>query len=279
LSEVLAAVFFGPDDLTLIKGSPEGRRRFTDDLSVKLRPARDGVRREWERVLKQRNALLKSAPRSLPGGASSTLEVWDESFCRTGAVLAAARLDVIGRIRPLLADRYSAIAGADTMDLGYESSWVRPDLIEAALAGDHPDERDLQDSLAAALDDVRARELERGMSLVGPQRDDIQLWIIKGTGERLDARAFASQGEQRSAALALKLAEYELLTETHDERPILLLDDVFSELDPARRHMLSDAVRAEGQVVMTSAEPGATEAARAGVVLEVTAGEVSVDEG
>jgi DNA replication and repair protein RecF len=279
LSEVLAAVFFGPDDLMLIKGSPEGRRRFADDLAIKLRPARDGIRREWERVLKQRNALLKTAPRSMSGSAGTTLEVWDESLCRTGASLASARLDVLGRLRPLVSDRYSAIADTDSMHVGYESAWLRDDLIEATLAGDQVDEDDVRDSLATALDEVRGRELERGVSLVGPQRDDLQIWIVKSDGSRLDARALASQGEQRSAALALKLAEYELLAETHDERPILLLDDVFSELDPSRRHMLSDAVRSEGQVVMTSAEPGATEAARAGVVLEVTGGEVSAREG
>jgi DNA replication and repair protein RecF len=276
LSEVLAAVFFGPDDLSLIKGSPEGRRRFADDLAVKVRPVRDGIRREWERVLKQRNALLKTAPRAMSGDTATTLEVWDESFCRTGAALASARLDVIGSLRPLAADRYAAIADTDSIDIGYESAWVRRELVEAVLNGEQVGEADLRDSLTAALEEVRTRELERGMSLVGPQRDDLQLWIVKSDGSRLDARAFASQGEQRSAALALKLAEYELLTETHGERPILLLDDVFSELDPSRRRMLSDAVRAEGQVVMTSAEPGATEAARAGVVLEITAGEVSV---
>ncbi len=279
LSEVLAAVFFGPDDLSLIKGSPEGRRRFADDLAIKLRPARDGIRREWERVLKQRNALLKTAPRSMRGDASTTLDVWDDSFCRTGATLAGARLDAIGRLRPVIADRYAAIADTDTMDIGYESSWVHRDLVEAALEGRRVDEKDLRESLASALDEVRSRELERGMSLVGPQRDDLQLWIVKSDGSRLDARAFASQGEQRTAALALKLAEYELLGEAHDERPILLLDDVFSELDPSRRRMLSDAVRAEGQVVMTSAEPGASESARAGVVLDVTAGEVSARGG
>jgi DNA replication and repair protein RecF len=279
LSEVLAAVFFGPDDLSLIKGSPGGRRRFADDLAVKLRPARDGIRREWERVLKQRNALLKSAPRSMSSGSGSTLDVWDESFCRTGAALAAARLDVLSRLRPLVLDRYSAIADTDGMDIGYESAWVRDDLIQAVRDGRQVEEKDLQGCLADALEESRGRELERGMSIVGPQRDDLQLWIVKSDGSRLDARTFASQGEQRSAALALKLAEYELLSDVHGERPILLLDDVFSELDPSRRRMLSDAVRAEGQVVMTSAEPGAAEAARAGVVLEVTGGEVSVRAG
>ena len=284
LSEVVTAVFFGPDDLTLVKGSPEGRRRFLDDLAVKLRPARDGIRREWERVLKQRNALLKTAPRG-GRGVGTTLEVWDEALCRTGAALTAARLEVLAALRPTCRERYASISGSDALELAYESAWVAgPDRDRDAMSGDEPvaDEASLQRALATAVGEVRSREIERGVSLVGPQRDDVSIWVTKQvageTDERLDARAFASQGEQRSAALALKLAEYELLATSHGETPVLLLDDVFSELDPDRRRFLSDAVRAEGQVVMTSAEPGAAEAARAGVVLHVEGGRVEPRE-
>ena len=277
LSELIVSVFFGPDELSLIKGSPEARRRFLDDLVVKVRPTRDGLRREWERTLKQRNALLKSAPRAAGPQVLETLEVWDEALCRTGAALTAARLSVLADLMPFAAKRYEAIAGGGEVDLKYESSWLGDESIVESLA----DPRRIDPaSFAAALKDsiekVRSREIERGMSLVGPQRDDVVIRVASdgsATG-LLDARAFASQGEQRTSALALKLGEFDLLAEALGEQPILLLDDVFSELDPNRRAWLSDAVRAAGQAVLTSAEPGAIEAAGSGKIIEVVSGEL-----
>ncbi len=235
LRELTAAVFFGPDELSLIKGSPDGRRRFLDELVVKLRPARDTIKKEWDRVLKQRNALLKSAPRS--GGANrsarETLVVWDEAFCRAGAELAAARLEVLAALTPYAAKRYEEIAGGGRLELLYQASWlgdepIAPEVVDAA---------ELRGSLAAALDEVRTREIERGMSLVGPQRDDVTVNLSSAGYEQglLDARAYASQGDQRTCALALKLGEHDLLTDALEDHPILLLDDVFSELDPSRR--------------------------------------------
>jgi DNA replication and repair protein RecF len=277
LSELIVSVFFGPDELSLIKGSPEGRRRFLDDLVVKVRPTREGLRREWERTLKQRNALLKSAPRSAGPQVLETLEVWDEALCRTGAALTAARLSVLADLMPFAAKRYEAIAGGGEVDLTYESAWLGDELIGESLA--HPrgiDPAAFEAALKESIEKVRSREIERGMSLVGPQRDDVVIRVASdGSGAGLlDARAFASQGEQRTSALALKLGEFDLLAEALGEQPILLLDDVFSELDPSRRAWLSDAVRAAGQAVLTSAEPGAIEAAGSGRIIEVVSGEL-----
>jgi DNA replication and repair protein RecF len=276
LSTLTTSVFFGPDELSLVKGSPDGRRRFLDDLVVKLRPARDGLRREWDRVLKQRNSLLKSAPRAT-GASLSTLDVWDESLCRVGSALAAARLEVLADLLPFALKRYEAIAGGGRLDLAYLSSWIEPQFIEDALRDPSTiAEQALADMLKRGIGDLRQREIERGMSLIGPQRDDVGVLLQAGADvpTMLDARVYASQGDQRTSALALKLAEHDLLTERLGDRPLLLLDDVFSELDPERRQWLGDAIRSMGQTLVSSAEPGATEAARAGRVIEVSGGEI-----
>jgi DNA replication and repair protein RecF len=278
LRELSAAVFFGPDELSLIKGSPDGRRRFLDDLIVKLRPGRETVRREWDRVQKQRNALLKSAPRGGAAGRSarSTLEVWDEAFCRAGSHLAAARLEALGMLLPFARKRYEGIAGRGRMSLAYASGWLDAAGAEDAIS--YPegiDEAALRAALEVALDEVRDKEFERGVSLVGPQRDDVivRLASTSGDGPMLEARAYASQGDQRTAALALKLAEHDLLTEVLGDEPILLLDDVFSELDAARRSYLLETVEQKAQTIISSAEPGVADLV-AGRILDVAAGRV-----
>ena len=276
LSSLTTSVFFGPDELSLVKGSPDGRRRFLDELVVKLRPARDGLRREWERVLRQRNSLLKSAPRA-KGATLSTLDVWDESLCRVGSALAAARLEVLADLLPFALKRYEAIAGGGRLDLAYVSSWIEAEFTEEALRDPSTiAEQDLADMLKRGIGELRQRELERGMSLIGPQRDDVGVLLQAGADvpTMLDARVYASQGDQRTSALALKLAEHDLLAERLGDRPLLLLDDVFSELDPERRQWLGDAIRSMGQTLVSSAEPGATEAARAGRVIEVAGGKI-----
>lgn len=278
LGEVAVSVFFGPDELSLVKGSPDGRRRFLDDLVVKLRPAREGLRRELERVLRQRNALLKSAPRGRSSSAPSTLEVWDDALSRAGGALAAARLEALAHLLPWALKRFEAIAGGGRMEMAYESSWLPPDVADDALAEPASiDAGRLSASLLTAIESVRPRELERGQSLVGPQRDDVVIRLTSGTEHSagiLDARSFASQGEQRTCALAMKLGEYDLLSDVLDGQPILLLDDVFSELDPSRRAWLGDAVRATGQTIISSAEPDAVQAAGGGHVIEVIDGEL-----
>jgi DNA replication and repair protein RecF len=132
LGEVSVCVFFGPDELSLVKGSPEGRRRFLDDLVVKLRPSRDPLRREWERILRQRNALLRSAPRTRSAATLATLDVWDEALVKAGAGLTAARLEAIGLLVPFARRRYEAVAGHPGLDLGYVSSWVEEGFAQGA---------------------------------------------------------------------------------------------------------------------------------------------------
>ena len=282
LRELIVGVFFGPDDLTLIKGPPEGRRRFVDDVAVKLRPARETVRREWDRVLRQRNALLKSAPRAGDANRSarSTLEVWDESLARSGARLTAARLESLGQLVPYARKRYEQIAGGGELQLMYSSAWLDADFCSASLAAPgEVDETYIQGALEEGIDQVRQREIERGMSLIGPQRDDVAALLAAGSGDGtlLEARTYASQGDQRTCALALRLAEYDLLTDVLGEQPVLLLDDVLSELDPARRTWLLDSVRGAGQTFVSSAET-ADAAIQQGMgrarVIEVRAGKV-----
>lgn len=279
LSEIVVTVFFGPDELSLVKGSPEGRRRFLDDLVVKLHPARLALRREWERVLKQRNALLRSAFRRSSSSLVPTLAVWDDSLCRTGAVLAGARLQALGRLLPYARKRYEEIAGGGDLELNYVSDWLEEYVIESALASPAAvDESILRQSLVTTLASVRERELERGISLVGPQRDDVLIRLASpgAEGGQLEARNRASQGEQRTSALALKLAEHDLLSDALGYPPILLLDDVFSELDPSRRGWLAEAVGAMGQTLLSSADPVPPRSVTVDRVLEVSAGKVVV---
>ncbi|HYI46342.1 MAG TPA: DNA replication and repair protein RecF [Actinomycetota bacterium] len=277
LGELVVTVFFGPDELSLVKGSPDGRRRFLDELVVKLRPAREQLRRDWERVLKQRNALLKTALRGRGrGGPQETLEVWDDAFIQTGATLAAARLDALAALIPYATKRYEEVAGRGSLGLDYVSSWVSEEVRRDSLATGRADTAVLEECLRARLDQLATAELERGLSLAGPQRDDVSVQIPAddGSGVWLDARTFASQGDQRTAALALKLAEHDLLTDALGQHPILLLDDVFSELDPHRKTWLAEAVREMGQTLLSSAEPPTGEL-RADRVLQVARGRVS----
>jgi DNA replication and repair protein RecF len=276
LGEIVVSVFFGPDELSLVKGSPDGRRRFLDDLVVKLRPARYALRRELDRVLKQRNALLKTAPRGpSEGRIAATLEVWDEALCDAGAAVVAARLEALGSLLPRARARYRAISGGSELRLGYLSSWLDEELAEAVLSSPASvDVNKIREVLAGELATVRSREIERGVSLVGPQRDDVYIELSSEAGAPLDARTFASQGDQRSVALSLKLGEHDLLAAELGEQPILLLDDVFSELDPDRRKWLADAVRAVDQTILTAAEPGAVDSAAPARLFRVTAGQV-----
>ena len=274
LTSVVVTVFFGPDELSLVKGSPDGRRRFLDDLAVKMRPARDAVRKEWERVLKQRNALLKNARKGIT--IADTIDVWDDALIRTGATLAAARLESLGALLPYARKRFAEIAGRGTLELTYSSSWLDEEAALTAVETAHADEAVLREGLRRRMEELRRAEMERGMSLVGPQRDDVIVKLSSGASDRvLEARTFASQGDQRTAALALKLAEHDLLSETLDEQPILLLDDVFSELDPKRRVWLGAAVKGMSQTLITSAEAGPEDIAGAEHVIEVSEGKLS----
>jgi DNA replication and repair protein RecF len=277
LTQLPVAVFFGPDELALVKGPPEGRRRFIDDLVAKLRPARDTIRRELEKVLRQRNALLKALRRGDSGVDAAELEPWDQALQRTGAQLTTARLQALAGLGPCSAKRYEEVAGGGRLEVAYVSSYLPAD---AALAGTSApnavDEDAIAGFIAARMEELRGVELERGMTLVGPQRDDLSVQLAAG-GSLTDARAFASQGDQRTSALALKLGEQDLLSDSLGEAPILLLDDVFSELDPSRRRWLAEAVKEAGQVLISSADAVSAAETEPDLVVVVDAGRLRVD--
>ena len=227
---------FAPDDLELVKSGPAERRRYLDDTLVASVPKRDALRTELERVLRQRNALLRQSGGRMTPEVEVTLEVWDAKLIEVGEALARERVALLDELVPVLADSYDQVAHvrADVTAI-YRSTW-------------------LEEGLGPALSAARRDELRRGVSLVGPHRDDVEL-AIGG----LPARTHASQGEQRSLALALRLAAHRVVTAAAGSPPVLLLDDVFSELDPGR----SDALLASlppGQTLLSTASglpPGA----------------------
>ena len=239
---VLSAVMFAPEDLALVKGDPADRRRFLDDLLVTRAPRLAGVRADYDRVLKQRNALLKSASAARRSGSElATLDVWDTHLTRYGVELLAARLDLVDAIRPLVASAYAAVADDDgRTGMEYRSS-LGADLPPA------PDPDGLAAAMRAALAQSRRAELERGVSLVGPHRDELVLFV-----GGLPARGYASHGESWALALALRLASYQLLGADGAD-PVLLLDDVFAELDSGRRERLAELVQPAEQVLVTAA--------------------------
>ena len=263
---LLRTVLFAPEDLAVVKGDPSERRRFLDDLLVARTPRLAGVRADYDRVLKQRNALLKSAGaamRSRGAGADlSTLDVWDTHLATAGAELLSARLDLVDLLRPLVATAYASVArGSAAIALDYVSS-IGP---ETPLV---PDREALAEALLAALSESRRRELERGISLVGPHRDDLVLRLGP-----MPAKGYASHGESWSYALALRLASYDLLTSDGGE-PVLILDDVFAELDVDRRERLAELVAPAEQVLVTAAVAQDVPAALRGARVDVMAGEV-----
>ena len=276
LTEFVVTVFFGPDELSLVKGSPDGRRRFLDELVVKLRPSRDALRRELDRVLRQRNAVLRSMAKGQQ--SDEGLDVWDAALVRSAVGVATARLETLRDLLPHARKRYEEIAGSGHLDLLYVSSWLPEERGAEIVAGGSIDAEDLAAGMVDRLQQLRRAETERGTTLVGPQRDDVSVQLAARDGEleMMDARTFASQGDQRTCALALKLAERDLLAGSLGADPILLLDDVFSELDPHRREWLSDAVRNAGQTIVTSAEPLALERLKPDRVIEVTNGVIGV---
>lgn len=237
---LLRSVLFAPEDLALVKGDPAERRRYLDDLLIARMPRFAGVRADYERVVKQRSTLLKSAGaggRGRGGADLDTLAVWDGHLARYGSELLAARLDLVEALRPLVDKAYAAVAGAGPgTELDYRAT-------VPATGG----REELADALLAELIRLRRTELERGVCLVGPHRDDLVLSL--GT---LPARGYASQGECWSLALALRLASYDLLR-GDGERPVLLLDDVFAELDASRRERLAELVSSAEQVLLTAA--------------------------
>ncbi len=234
---------FSPDDLSLVKGGPAERRRYLDEVLVALRPANEALRADMERILRQRNALLKQTgwKRScdqLSPDVGSTLDVWDTKLTAAGEALAAAREDLVMALEPQVTKAYGQLAaGRGDVTLAYQRSWRGP----------------LSEALAAARDD----DLRRSATTVGPHRDE--LWLAIAGGDRevpvpLPARTHASQGEQRSLALALRLGAHALVTDSTGSPPVLLLDDVFSELDASRGSALLASLPV-GQALLTTAGP------------------------
>jgi len=264
---LVRTVLFSPEDLALVKGDPSERRRFLDDLLVQRAPRFAGVRSDYDRVLKQRGSLLKTAGLARRQGRSSegalsTLGVWDAHLARTGAELLAARLTLVAELVPYVAASYEAVAeGATRSDasMSYKPSFPLPESTDRTV---------LAEALLAEVERRRDEEVERGQSLVGPHRDDLTLMIGP-----LPVKGYASHGESWSMALALRLASYDLLRAEGDD-PILILDDVFAELDVERRERLAELVAGAEQVLVTAAVAEDVPAALAGTRIDVVDGKV-----
>ncbi|MEN9749934.1 MAG: hypothetical protein RL149_1012 [Actinomycetota bacterium] len=249
-------VTFAPEDLDIIKKDPSNRRDFIDELLVQVAPRFAGVFTDYERVLKQRNTLLRTARQTGAKGTSlSTLDAWDESLIKFGSEIVAARVALIDRIRPLLTEAYQAIAIANNEP----KVLVKSSLLGAALSEDDDAEalefietsnaNEVAELYRSKLQSVRTKELERGLTMVGPHRDDLVLLL-----STLPAKGYASHGESWSYALALRLASINLLRdETRSGDPVLILDDVFAELDAGRRARLAELVAGNEQVLITAA--------------------------
>ncbi|MFC5998866.1 DNA replication/repair protein RecF [Quadrisphaera sp. GCM10027208] len=269
----LRTVLFAPEDLGLVKGEPDARRRFLDELLVALAPRLAGVRADYDRVLRQRNALLKSAgaTRATRRGTADlpTLDVWDGHLAAAGAELVAARLHLVRRLAPFVAEAYRQVSDAQgDAVIGYRWSLTGP------VPDDVPRRDELDEALRADLARGRGQEIERGTTLTGPHRDDLVLTL----GD-LPARGYASHGESWSYALALRLASWYLLRGDGQDpdpaqEPVLVLDDVFAELDTGRRRRLAEMVAGAEQVLVTAAVDDDVPAELKGARLTVRDGEV-----
>lgn len=250
---IVSTVLFSPEDLQLIKGEPAYRRRFLDDLAVSLRPSVAAYRSDYERILRQRNTLLKSMRRgNTDESALNTLRIWNEQLATTGAHLLQARLRVLAVVLPQIQRAYNELTdGSKNVTVSYEST-IFPvisstTLQQAALMS----VKDLQETLLRGFAEKQSEELDRGVTLVGPHRDEVVLEL-----GGIPARGFASHGETWSLALALRLGSWYVHRADDDSpgaSPILILDDVFAELDSARRHRLGAIVAGAEQVLVTCA--------------------------
>lgn len=288
---IVRTVLFAPEDLALVKGDPSNRRRFLDELLVTLRPGEAATRGDYERVLKQRNALLKSARAGgKPSTAhESTLDVWDTHLARAGARVLRGRLEVLRMLSPYMGAAYASLADANKEARAYYQATVLDDFDgeespAGATAGEDDSARvapaalleasteELEEMFLAALLKTRTKELERGITLVGPHRDDVLLTLGGAP-----AKGYASHGETWSLALALRLAAYKVMGED-DPRPgagpILILDDVFAELDATRRTRLASIVAGADQVIVTAAVAGDVPEELGGTFLKVSPGVV-----
>lgn len=283
---LLRTVVFSPEDLALVKGDPGERRRFLDDLLVLRTPRLAGVRADYDRVLKQRNSLLKtifSARGSSRDGALATLAVWDDHLVAVGTELLEARMALAADLAPYVGKAYEAVARGASRDDARIAYVTQLSLVEdAPVGGTGAASTPSRDLLGVAFRAELARrqddEIGRGLTLVGPHRDDLLLTLGPGEESRLPVKGYASHGESWSFALALRLASYDLLRADGDD-PILILDDVFAELDADRRDQLAGLVAGAEQVLVTAAVQADVPALLAGVTYQVAGGEVTRVEG
>ncbi|REK21018.1 MAG: DNA replication/repair protein RecF [Actinobacteria bacterium] len=251
---VLRVVAFLPEDLDLIKRGPAYRRDLLDEIAIQLWPAAYVDQAEFDRALRQRNAFLKSGHRD-----GTTLDVWDARVAQAGGKVALRRARVVEGMEPLLGDAYREISSSDaTTGISYQSSWPSERFVGGSAA-------EFTDGMLSALRETRGTDYERRVTTTGPQRDEPVLEL-----DGHDARVHGSQGEQRTMALAIKLAAHRLIAEATDSPPVLLLDDVFSELDPKRSSALAGALPGDTQTLVTSARPD--EVPVVGVVWSVDGG-------
>lgn len=275
---VLRAVLFAPEDLALVRGDPGERRRYLDELATTRRPQVAAIRADYDKVLRQRTALLKTASGARFRGdrsAFDTLEVWDGHLAEKGAKLIAARVELVNQLAPEVEKAYQLLAPSSRPAAIRYRSGV--DVVEAEAAAGSADAEMFEAALLDALARRRDAELERGVCLVGPHRDDLELRL----GDQI-AKGFASHGESWSMALSLRLAAYELLRAEGGD-PVLLLDDVFAELDKARRQALAAVAASAEQVLVTAAVaediPADWDARRIGVTMrDDDSGRISVVE-
>ncbi len=266
---LVRTVLFAPEDLALVKGDPSDRRRFIDELLVQRTPRMQGVKADYDRILKQRNALLKSAAQGARD-VGSTLDVWDEQLADVGSELIASRVSLLDELRPRLLAAYDLIAGgadavsAADVDVHYVSSL-------GAETRSTTDRAAWRAALLAGIASRRREELARGLTVVGPQRDDLLLTLAGSP-----AKGFASHGESWSIALSLRFAALDILQADGDD-PVLILDDVFAELDAARRGRLTARVAGITQVLITAAVAEDVPPELAGRRLRVTTGQVHDD--
>lgn len=267
----LRSTLFAPEDLRLVKGDPSDRRRFVDDLLVARQPKWAAARADYEKIRTQRNALLKAA-RGKYGQRDllSTLPVWDTHLARVGANLTYARLRLLRDLEPYLEKAYDEVSDASgPARVTYQSS-LHDELAATLAAGEVPAAADLEAGILQTLAERHTAEVERGMTLAGPHRDELQLTL----GD-LPAKGYASHGESWSFALALRLAGFQLLRNDLGTDPVLVLDDVFAELDAGRRARLAGLIGDCEQVLITAAVADDVPDQLRGTVLRVTKGSVT----
>jgi len=275
LPRYVSSVLFAPEDLAIVRGEPGGRRTFLDTLVVQRNPRFAGVIADYERVLRQRNTLLKSARASrIPADALTTLDVWDDRLVELGTELMVARWQLVAALRPHVAEAYRAVAGDDhrtriglvhSIDGDDAALHLDDDAADAPLDPDATRER-----FRTVLAERRRAELDRAVTLVGPHRDDLHLEL-----NGLPARGYASHGESWSYALALKLASAQVLrADAVAGDPVIILDDVFAELDEGRRERLADAVHDFEQVIVTAAVEGDVPDRLRAMTVRIAGGEV-----